>query len=150
VTTTLVDNIGLLVTHDVDRSQRNDAALVVDAGHVVWVGDARQAPDADDRIDAAGRCIIPGFVDSHSHLMFAGDRADEFEARMAGRRYEAGGIRRTVSATRQASDDELLANAERLVAEARAQGITTMEIKSGYGLTVADEERSVRRIPPAS
>jgi len=144
VTTTLVDNIGLLVTHDVDRSQRHDAALVVDDGFVVWVGDARQAPDADDRIDAAGRCVIPGFVDSHSHLMFAGDRADEFEARMAGRRYEAGGIRRTVSATRQASDGELLANAERLVAEARAQGITTMEIKGGYGLTVVDEERSVR------
>jgi len=88
--------------------------------------------------------VIPGFVDSHSHIVFAGDRADEFEARMAGRRYEAGGIRRTVRLTRDASDEQLLANATRLVAQARAQGTTTIEIKSGYGLTVADEERSVR------
>ena len=142
MTTTLIDNIGLLVTHDADRPERANAALVIEDGTVAWVGEG--SPAADERIDAGGRCVIPGFVDSHSHLVFAGDRADEFEARMAGRRYEAGGIRRTVAATRAATDDELLANARRLVAEARAQGTTTIEIKSGYGLTVADEERSVR------
>ena len=142
MTTTLIDNIGLLVTHDADRPERVNAALVIEDGAVAWVGEG--SPAADERIDAGGRCVIPGFVDSHSHLVFAGDRADEFEARMAGRRYEAGGIRRTVAATRAATDDELLANARRLVAEARAQGTTTIEIKSGYGLTVADEERSVR------
>ena len=142
MTTTLVDNIGLLVTHDADRPERANAALVIEDGVVAWVGEG--SPAADERIDAGGRCVIPGFVDSHSHLVFAGDRADEFEARMAGRRYEAGGIRRTVAATRAATDEQLLANARRLVAEARAQGTTTIEIKSGYGLSVADEERSVR------
>jgi imidazolonepropionase len=140
---TLVTGIGLLVTHDDERPERTDAALVIDAGVVAWVGDSADAPVADVAIDVEGRCVIPGFVDSHGHLMFAGDRADEFEARMAGRAYEAGGIRRTVRLTREASDEALLANAQRLVAEAHAQGTTTMEIKSGYGLTVADEERAL-------
>jgi imidazolonepropionase len=143
VTATLVTGIGLLVTHDPDRSERSAAALVIEDGVIAWVGDAADAPVADEAYDVEGRCVIPGFVDSHSHLMFAGDRADEFEARMAGRAYEAGGIRRTVRLTREASDAELLANAQRLLAEARAQGTTTMEIKSGYGLTVADEERAL-------
>lgn len=142
MTTTLIENIGLLVTHDPDRSERTGASLVIDDGVVAWVGEG--SPAADERIDAGGGCVIPGFVDSHSHVIFAGDRSDEFEARMAGRRYEAGGIRRTVRLTRSASDEQLLANARRLVAEARAQGTTTIEIKSGYGLSVADEERSVR------
>ena len=142
MTTTLIDNIGLLVTHDTDRPERSNASLVIDDGVVAWVGEG--SPAADNRIDAGGACVIPGFVDSHSHLVFAGDRAAEFEARMAGRRYEAGGIRSTVAATRAASDDQLLATASRLVAEARAQGTTTIEIKSGYGLSVEDEERSVR------
>ncbi len=141
---TLVTGIGLLVTHDDERPERTDAALVIDGGVIAWAGDAADAPVADDAIDVEGRCVIPGFVDSHSHLMFAGDRADEFEARMAGRAYEAGGIRRTVRLTREASDEQLLANASRLLAEARAQGTTTLEIKSGYGLTVADEERALR------
>lgn len=144
MTSTLVTGIGLLVTHDPDRPQRTDAALVIEDGAIAWVGDAVDAPVADEAYDVEGRCVIPGFVDSHSHLMFAGDRADEFEARMAGRAYEAGGIRRTVRLTREASDDDLLANARRLLAEARAQGTTTIEIKSGYGLTVADEERALR------
>jgi imidazolonepropionase len=144
VTSTLVTGIGLLVTHDEARPERTDAALVIEDGVVAWVGDTVDAPVADVAIDVEGRCVIPGFVDSHSHLMFAGDRADEFEARMAGRAYEAGGIRRTVRLTRDASDEALLANAERLIAEARAQGTTTIEIKSGYGLTVADEERALR------
>lgn len=144
MTTTLIDNIGLLVTHDDERAQLADAALVVADGTVAWWGEAASAPAADERIDARGGCVIPGFVDSHSHLVFAGDRADEFEARMRGDRYEAGGIRRTVRLTRAASDNELLDTASRLVAEARAQGTTTIEIKSGYGLSVEDEERSVR------
>lgn len=143
MTATLVTGIGLLVTHDPDRPERTDAALVIDEGVIAWVGDGADAPVADHAYDVEGRCVIPGFVDSHSHLMFAGDRADEFEARMAGRPYEAGGIRRTVRLTREASDEQLLANARRLLAEARAQGTTTMEIKSGYGLTVADEERAL-------
>ena len=143
MTTTLVSNIGLLVTHDPERPERDNAALVIEDGTVAWVGDSWDAAPADEYIDAEGRCVIPGFVDSHSHVVFAGDRADEFEARMAGRRYEAGGIRRTVAATRDATDDQLLLRAESLVAEMRSQGTTTVEIKSGYGLTVADEARSL-------
>ena len=143
MTSTAVTGIGLLVTHDAERPERTDAAIVIDDGLVAWVGDSADAPDADERIDAGGRCVIPGFVDSHSHVMFAGDRADEFEARMAGRAYEAGGIRRTVRLTRDASDEQLLARATALVAEMRAQGTTTVEIKSGYGLTVADEARGL-------
>jgi len=142
MTTTLIDNIGLLVTHEEGRSERSSASLVIDNGVVAWLGEG--SPAADERIDAGGGCVIPGFVDSHSHLVFAGDRSDEFEARMAGRRYEAGGIRRTVALTRAATDEQLLANAAALVAEARSQGTTTLEIKSGYGLSVADEQRSVR------
>lgn len=144
MTTTLIDNIGLLVTHDQERPEVERAALLIEDGVVVWWGEGVTAPAAGERIDAGGGCVIPGFVDSHGHLVFAGDRADEFEARMAGRRYEAGGIRRTVRLTREATDTQLAATAQRLVAEARAQGTTTMEIKSGYGLTVHDEERSVR------
>ena len=144
MTTTLVSDIGLLVTHDEERPERTNAALVIEEGRIAWVGDASDAPVADKRIDAGGACVIPGFVDSHSHLVFAGDRADEFEARMAGRRYEAGGIRKTVRLTREASDEQLLARATALVAEMRAQGTTTVEIKSGYGLTVTDEARALR------
>lgn len=147
MTSTLVDNIGLLVTNDPLHgpltAERSAAAVVIEHGLVTWVGDAADAPAADERIDAEGRCVIPGFVDSHSHLVFAGDRADEFEHRMTGRAYTAGGIRSTVASTRVASDADLMAHAERLVAEMRAQGTTTVEIKSGYGLTVADEERSL-------
>ena len=144
---TVITNIGQLVTLDpteLERPMRTDAALVIDGGTVSWVGDAANAPDADTRIDAEGVAVIPGFVDSHNHLVFAGDRADEFEARMAGRAYTAGGIRTTVAATRAASDDELRARLQHLVAQAHAQGTTTLEIKSGYGLTVTDEARALR------
>lgn len=143
----LIDTIGQLVTFDPadpERPIRTDAALVIEAGQVAWLGDAADAPAADTRIDAQGGAVIPGFVDSHSHLVFAGDRVDEFEARMAGRPYTAGGIRTTVAATRAASDDVLRARLHHLVAQARAQGTTTLEIKSGYGLTVADERRALR------
>ena len=99
---------------------------------------------ADRRLDAGGRAAIPGFVDSHSHLVFAGDRAAEFAARMAGQPYTGGGIRTTVAATRAAGDEELRGNVSRLHREALRQGTTTIEIKSGYGLNVADEARSLR------
>jgi imidazolonepropionase len=115
--------------------------LVLDGEQVAWAGPAAGAPPGDERVDVEGRCVIPGFVDSHAHLVFAGNRAEEFTARMAGRRYAAGGIRTTVAATRAASDADLAATAGRLVAEALRQGTTTIEIKSGYGLSVADEAR---------
>ena len=120
-----------------------DAAIVLDGGLVAWTGPAAQAPAADEAVDAGGRAVLPGFVDSHAHLVFAGERGAEFAARMAGLPYEAGGIRSTVAATRRASDEALRANLARLAAELLAQGTTTFECKSGYGLTVPDETRSV-------
>lgn len=144
MTSTLVTHIGELVTNDPELGVRSDAALVAEAGLVTWVGDASEAPAADEVVDAGGRAVIPGFVDSHSHLVFAGDRAQEFRARMAGESYAAGGIRTTVAATRAATDDELTAGVARHVEEMRRQGTTTVEIKSGYGLSVDDEARSLR------
>ena len=145
----LIDGIGELVTNDPHAGDDplgiiRDAAVIVDGDRIAWVGPRSQAPSADERIDAGGAAVLPGFVDSHAHLMFAGDRAAEFAARMAGEPYTGGGIRTTVAATRAATDDELRRAARRLVAEARRQGTTTIEIKSGYGLTVADEVRSLR------
>ena len=119
------------------------AALVIEDDRIAWTGQAARAPAADERVDAAGRAVLPGFVDSHAHLVFAGERGGEFAARMAGVPYSAGGIRSTVAATRAASDAELGGNLRRLAAEMLAQGITTFECKSGYGLTVADEARSL-------
>ncbi|MCE1175184.1 MAG: imidazolonepropionase [Propionibacteriales bacterium] len=133
--------IGELVTWDDDQPIRRDAGLVIDDGRVAWVGASADTPAADEVIEADGAAVIPGFVDSHTHLVFAGDRAEEFAARMAGRRYEAGGIRTTVAATRAASTEQLAAGAEARLAELRAQGTTTVEIKSGYGLDVATEAR---------
>jgi imidazolonepropionase len=146
---TLIKNIGELVTNepalgDGPLGVRRDAALVLEGGQVAWLGPSSAAPAADDEYDAAGRAALPGFVDSHAHLVFAGERAEEFAARMSGRPYTAGGIRTTVAKTRAASDAELRANVTRLVAEMAGQGTTTVECKSGYGLTVADEERAVR------
>jgi imidazolonepropionase len=150
MSTTLVTGIRELVTNSPELGDESPlgllraAALVIEDGAVAWVGRAADAPDADARVDVDGRSVVPGFVDSHAHLVFAGDRTAEFEARMTGQPYAAGGIRTTVTATRGASDAALRANASRLVAEMLAQGITTVEIKSGYGLTVEDEARSVR------
>ncbi|MFC5817393.1 imidazolonepropionase [Nonomuraea harbinensis] len=143
MTTTLIDGIGLLYTGDPEREEIEGAALVIEDGLVAWTGEAGQAPDADARVDIAGRGVVPGFVDSHAHLVFAGDRTAEFQARMSGERYTGGGIRTTVAATRAASDAELAVRAAALVAEMNAQGTTTVEIKSGYGLTVEDERRSL-------
>jgi imidazolonepropionase len=140
----VVTNIGELVTNDPELGIRTGAAVVVDGDEIVWVGAAADAPAADLRLDADGAAVLPGFVDSHAHLVFAGDRAAEFSARMAGEPYTGGGIRTTVAATRAASDEELRRNARRLAGEALRQGTTTLEIKSGYGLTVADEARSLR------
>lgn len=144
----LYRNIGELVTNDPSHDGTplgliHDAAVLVEAGRIAWVGPAANAPAADTAQDLGGCAVIPGFVDSHSHLVFAGDRAQEFAARMAGEAYAAGGIRSTVAATRAATDEELEANLVRLLAEMRRQGTTTVEIKSGYGLSVADEARSL-------
>ncbi|MEO3797222.1 imidazolonepropionase [Nonomuraea sp. B10E15] len=139
--TTLIDGIGLLYTGDPEREEIPDAALVIDDGQVAWTGPASRAPDADERVDAGGRAVIPGFVDSHAHLVFAGDRTAEFQARMSGEPYTGGGIRTTVAATRAAGDAELATRALGLVNEMLAQGTTTVEIKSGYGLSVGDERR---------
>ncbi|MGF3056810.1 imidazolonepropionase [Microbacterium sp. YY-01] len=125
----------------------HNAAVLVEGTHIAWVGPADATPEIPggyEHVDAAGAAVIPGFVDSHSHIVFAGDRATEFEARMAGEPYAAGGIRSTVAATRAASDEQLRHRMRTLAAELYAQGTTTIEIKSGYGLTVADEERIVR------
>ena len=119
------------------------AAIVLDGGRVAWTGPAVAAPAADELVDAAGRAVLPGFVDSHAHLVFAGERGAEFAARMAGLPYSAGGIASTVAATRAATGDALRANLSGLAAEMLAQGTTTFECKSGYGLTVADESRSL-------
>ncbi len=140
-----IDSIGLLVTCDPALGEGplgvvRDAALVIEDGRVAAIERAGAA--ADERIDAGGRCVIPGFVDSHTHLVFAGDRADEFAARMAGAPYQAGGIRVTTDATRAASTDELVALTEARRREALRAGITHVEIKSGYGLNVDGERRS--------
>jgi imidazolonepropionase len=146
---TLITNIGELVTNEPVAggagrfAARRDAALVIEAGRVAWTGPAGAAPAADEVVEAGGRAVLPGFVDSHAHLVFAGERSAEFAARMAGQPYAAGGIRSTVAATRAAPDEQLRANLARLAAELLAQGTTTFECKSGYGLTVADEARSV-------
>ncbi|MDF5752678.1 imidazolonepropionase [Spongiactinospora sp. TRM90649] len=140
----LFDRIGVLYTGDHEAEEELlSAALVVEDDRVAWVGPAARAPQADRRVDAEGRCVLPGFVDSHAHLVFAGDRTEEFAARMSGRPYGAGGIRTTVAATRQADDAELAARTAALVKEMLDQGTTTVEIKSGYGLSLDDERRSL-------
>ncbi|MEE1929355.1 imidazolonepropionase [Streptomyces sp. TRM 70351] len=146
---TLLRNIGTLVTCDPALGEGplgviRQAAVVLWGERVVWAGTDGSAPAADTVYDAQGRAVVPGFVDSHSHLLFAGDRTEEFDARMAGRPYTAGGIRTTVAATRAASDAELAATLDRYVREALSQGTTTLETKSGYGLTPHDEARALR------
>lgn len=141
---TAIVNIGSLLTNDPSLGTIENAAIVVDGERIAWVGPAAAVPAADDRVDAGGRAAVPGFVDSHAHLVFAGDRTSEFNARMSGRPYTAGGIQVTVAATRTATDAELDANVARYVAEALRQGTTTIECKSGYGLTVEDEARALR------
>ena len=139
MTTTLITGIGELTTNDPEVS---GTALVLEGDRVVWVGEGE--PAADTRVDVEGRAVLPGWVDSHTHLVFAGDRTAEFGARMAGKPYTAGGIAVTVGATRAASDEELAANLTRHIAEAVSQGTTYVETKTGYGLSVVDEVRSAK------
>ena len=147
MSSTVITGIGELVTCDGTSADllgiRSNAALIIEEDVIAWIGPAAEAPAADTKIDVGGRVIIPGFVDSHSHLIFAGDRAAEFTARMTGQPYDGGGIGVTVAATRAASDDELTRLLAARIAELRALGTTTVEIKSGYGLTVADEVRAL-------
>ena len=147
--TTALLNIGSLVTNDPTLGDGRlglipDAAVVIEEGRIAWVGRSSDAPAASAAIDLEGRALLPGFVDSHAHLLFAGDRAAEFAARMSGQPYSAGGIRSTVAATRGATDEQLAENLHRLAAELRRSGVTTFETKSGYGLTTVDESRALR------
>src|SRR5215212_4318300 len=140
----VIDRIGLLVTNDSTLGEGplgilRDAALVLEGDRVAAV--ERAGARADERLDVDGRCVIPGFVDSHTHLIFAGDRSEEFAARMSGRPYEAGGIRVTTDATRRATAEELRDLTARRRAEALRAGITHLEIKSGYGLDTDSERR---------
>jgi imidazolonepropionase len=143
----LVEGIGELVTNDPSHGPAlgivHDAAVAIDGDRVVWTGPRAAAPEGipGPSLDLGGRAALPGFVDAHTHLVFAGDRTEEFDARMRGRPYDAGGIRSTVQATRAASDGALAAGARRLADEAVRSGTTTLEVKSGYGLSVEDEAR---------
>jgi len=144
VTSELITGIAELTTNDPERQRMNDAALVIENGSVAWVGPAAHAPSADRVTDVDGCAVLPGWVDSHSHMVFAGDRTAEFEARLTGAKYSAGGINSTVEATRAASDDKLTTNLLRLRREAVNDGTTWMETKTGYGLDVEHELRSAR------
>lgn len=150
MSTQLVTNIGQLVTNDPTVGDQSllgiikNAAVVIENGNIAWVGEATAAPAADNSMSLHGECVIPGFVDSHTHVIFAGDRCQEFTARMTGAPYDGGGIATSMAATRAATDDELRANMAMLLTEMRAQGTSTVEIKSGYGLDVEQEARLLR------
>ena len=144
----LIDDIASLVTNDPDAGpgllgEIRGAALVVEHGRVAWTGPGAAAPPCDARVSASGGAGLPGFVDSHTHLVFAGDRLNDFTHRMSGKPYSPDGISSTVAATRAAPDEVLQANVARLIGELEAGGVTTVEVKSGYGLTVIDEARSL-------
>ena len=144
-----ITDIGSLVTNDSTLGDgalglRSNAAIVVVDGKIAWIGDSKSVGVTDNRISVAGKTVVPGFVDSHAHLVFAGDRSEEFSARMSGESYSAGGIKTTMAATRAASDETLRANTSRLVSELHRSGVTTFESKSGYALDVANEARTLR------
>lgn len=141
---TLITNIGELTTIDPGSRVLRDAAVVVEHDRIAWIGPAADAPAADHRVDAGGRAMLPGWVDSHTHLVFAGDRSAEFEARMAGESYAAGGINVTTRATRVASDAELSDLVAGRVRDAVRGGTTYLETKTGYGLQVDEEARHAR------
>ncbi|MGX1161750.1 imidazolonepropionase [Arthrobacter sp. SLBN-100] len=141
---TLITNIAELMTQDLEHRVLKDAAVVIEGERISWIGAAADAPAADDAVDAGGRAMLPGWVDSHTHLLFAGDRTAEFEARMAGESYSAGGIAVTMNATRATSDFDLTRLALGRVAEAVSQGTTYLETKTGYGLDVEHEARCAR------
>ena len=141
---TLITNIAELMTQDAEHRVLRDAAVVIEGERISWLGPAADAPAADEAVDAGGRALLPGWVDSHTHLIFAGDRTAEFEARMAGESYSAGGIAVTTGATRSTSDFDLTRLAMGRVAEAVSQGTTYLETKTGYGLDLENEARSAR------
>ena len=153
-TSVVITNIAELVTNNPESDQdvsgetllgiRHDAAVVITGDRISWVGPASEAPDADRRIDLGGRALLPGFVESHSHLIYDGDRSAEFAARMTGEKYDGAGIVNTVTPTRAASDDRLRSLLKQRIERMRDQGTTTVEIKSGYGLTVDDERRALQ------
>jgi imidazolonepropionase len=143
-----ITNIGSLVTNDQSLGlgilgEIENSAVVIENDKIAWVGNTNDVPSADQQLDASGKAVIPGFVDSHAHLLFAGERSKEFQARMKGEKYSAGGIKSTVAATREATNEALEQNMLRLVREMQKSGITTFETKSGYGLTTAHETRSL-------
>ena len=148
MSSTVVTGIAELVTCDGTGPDllgiQPNAALVVEDGMIAWIGPAADVPSADIKIDVGERVVVPGFVDSHSHLVFAGDRGAEFVARMTGQPYDGGGIGVTVAATRATSDEELRRLLASRIDELRTLGTTTVEVKSGYGLTVADEVRALQ------
>ena len=130
---------------------RPQAALLVDGARIAWIGDAAEAPalDAAELVDCEQRLLTPGLIDCHTHLVYGGDRADEFEQRLEGASYAeiaaaGGGILSTVAATRAASEDELFAAALPRVRALLAEGVTTLEIKSGYGLDCDNEIKMLR------
>ena len=136
----IISNIGQLITNsDQNLGIINDAALVIENGKVQWVGENKLAPAADNLIDADGGVVTPGFVDSHTHAVFAGDRSKDYVARMAGVKYATGGIKTTVAATRSATLEELKTHTKKLLGKCKSQGTTTIEIKSGYGLDLESE-----------
>jgi imidazolonepropionase len=142
---TLISNIGQLITNsDFALGIINNAAIVIENGKVLWVGPNSSAPASDLNIDAENSVVTPGFVDSHTHAVFSGDRHKDYVARMAGSKYASGGIKTTVAATRAASVDELRNTTKKLINRAKSTGTTTIEIKSGYGLDVETESRILR------
>ena len=146
---TLYTGIAELVTNDPAQGDGSalgiveDGAVIVEGDSIAWVGHRRDAPAADACVDWGGATVFPGFVDSHAHLVFAGERSAEFAARMSGQPYAAGGIATTVAATRAADDATLTAGVGHLANELLRAGVTTFETKSGYGLTIDDEARSL-------
>lgn len=147
MSSTVVTGIGELITNDSTLGDGTilgalrDAALLIEDGKVAWIGSSKGAPSADHAIEAHGKSVIPGFVDSHTHAVFGGDRVRDFVGRMTGEKYAAGGIKTTVAATREADIDHLRTHTAGIVGELRAGGITTFEIKSGYGLDVQSEAK---------
>jgi len=146
---TLYTDIATLVTNNPELGagllgEKENQALIIESGSISWIGNASDAPAADVKVSLSGKTVLPGFVDSHAHLLFAGERSQEFAMRLAGQSYSSGGIMTTVNATRAASDEKLDENLASLAMEMYRSGITTFETKSGYGLTVEDELRCLK------
>ncbi|RBM02765.1 imidazolonepropionase [Glutamicibacter soli] len=144
MSSTLITNISEAFISDAAHTLVENAAILIEGQDIAWIGEAGQAPEADTVINAGQRAALPGWVDSHSHLVFAGDRSREFVARMAGQDYAAGGIAVTTKATRATTDYDLTRLVMGRTAEALAGGTTYLETKTGYGLNVEEEARHAR------